>query len=372
MYDVDVRAVVLVALVTCVACLSAPSSAPDGGAIGGAGLRRKLVTLHVPQVDSVADMPIAILLGEDADIAAAARSDGLDIRVGDGPGGKQLFHEIEEYDPATGALVLWVNVPLVAEGTVLELRYGDGQERPGNPGAVWIEYAGVWHLSEDPGATTPQFPDSSGNANPGRVATGPQTTRPATKRGIAGGALAFDGTSRVEIGDPESGELDFGSLSFTYEAWVEMPVEPAEASEKVWTKGGIAPEIPGYAFQLGTGAWLAQIADGSNDDDVDITLEPIVGDWVHLVAAVDRSRGELRAYLDGAAMPAEVLGVGDVSTDEIAAIGGSPSGTEGFIGLVDEVRVRNDTMTDARIATQHANLRDPTAFLEVGDEQPAP
>jgi hypothetical protein len=360
------RATLLATALACGACLSPPASAGDGGATDDR-LRRKLVTLHPPQVGPVSPQPVAIILEQDDDLAAAAREDGADIRVGDGPGGSELAHEIELWDPATGALVVWVLVPIVAEGTVLELRYGDGIERPQLPGEVWLGYGGVWHLDDDPARPPPQMTDSTPGAHAGSV----MGTTPASVPGVAGPALAFDGGGLIAI--PDHVDLDHNG-SFSYEAWVYLPsLDGVGVYDNAWHKGGSSTAHVGYDLELGTGEWNAALNDGTTSIKSEFSEEPIIGAWAHLVAVVDRQNDELRTYLDGSQVAFEPIDdLAELVTEIDAAIGGSTVSATGMVGTVDEVRVRDGTITALEIAIQHANLRAPGDFLEIGDEQPAP
>jgi hypothetical protein len=349
------------------ACLSPPGPSSDAGPTGGDGLRTRLVTLRPPAVGMLGAVPLAIILEDDADLAAAAREDGADIRVGDGPRGSELPHEIEAWDPATGSLVLWVLVPIVQDGTVLELRYGDGMERPQSPQAVWLSYTGVWHLAGDPTSFAPQMVDSTGR-NPGSVVGSP----PASVPGVAGPALGFDGTGVIRISDDSS--LDFPGASFSYELWVDVPsVASAGEFDMPWYKGGANEASIGYDMELGAGQWYAFLNDGVVARSVELSVDPIIARWTHLVAVVDREGDTLRAYVDGVAVAEAPLDpLGELSSEIDALIGGGSLDDNLLIGSVDEVRVRGGTPDEAEIAVRHANLRAPSAFLEIGEEEPAP
>lgn len=358
----------LLAIVLCgSACLSPPGQGGDDDGDGpGEGLRTKLITLHPPPlVDTLGAVPVAIILDRDDDLAAAARPDGLDIRAGDGPRGSQLFHEIEEWDPDTGALVLWVVVPILIDGTVVELRYGDGGDYPSSPVSVWLSYAGVWHLAGDPKGLPPQMADSTG-ANHGVVSG----DAPAPVRGVAGPALAFDGTGEIDLG-AGGGRLDFDTTSFSYQAWVEV-ADGAELGlyDQPWFKGGSSATYRGYDLELGTGEWIAGLNDGTVGWGAELSAEPVTGSWVQLVAVVDRNAGLLRTYLDGAEVgTSSIDGMGSLSNEFDASIGGSSFNETYFAGKVDEVRVGAGVLSPAAIAVEYANLRSPATFLEIGPEE---
>src|SRR3989344_9693265 len=83
--------------------------------------------------------------------------------------------------------------------------------------------AGYWPMDEATWATnctTKSVLDKSGNDNNG--APCPNASAVALAGGKFGNAGNFDGTNdRVEVADPSSGVLDFGSTSnFTLSAWI--------------------------------------------------------------------------------------------------------------------------------------------------------
>lgn len=324
------------------------------------------VTLQPPPLE-VVDTPIAVILPEDADLAAAARADGADIHFVSAEGDR-LPHEIEEYSGATGALVAWVRVPVVADGVTLELRYGGSEVD--DAATVFSDYAGVWHLAEDPAKVPPQMKDSAPSGNSGTVIDDP----PLVIRGAAGPALSFDRTGIVNIGDPTDGSLDFGTESFTYEAWVNVDQDTEIGiADRPWDKGGATMAQPGYAFALGVDNWGAKLNDGAVAATANLATVPIVGRWVHIVAVVDRGAGQLHTYVDGQSSDDSDLGpLSDLSVDRQAAIGGAQGRLNDFLGGVDEVRVRPGVLAADLIAVQHANLRAPEDFLSVGPQEPVP
>ena len=112
---------------------------------------RKTITIDPSKVSSdQTNFPVVIDL-TDSDLIGKTQPDGGDILFTDANNIK-LNHEIESYDPATGHLIAWVNVPYVSSTTytVLYMYYGNptctNQE---NPPAVWnTSHKLVLHLSE--------------------------------------------------------------------------------------------------------------------------------------------------------------------------------------------------------------------------------
>lgn len=142
-----------------------------GGGGGGAGSWfgtygfRRTLTLESDLVAGGADFanfPVFVSITE-TDLATTGNggdvtsSDGFDIVFTDSSN-TQLAHEIESYNPVTGAIAMWVNVTALGASTDTEIRmyYGDAtvstsQEDVAN---VWdADYVAVWHMSEDPTST---------------------------------------------------------------------------------------------------------------------------------------------------------------------------------------------------------------------------
>jgi hypothetical protein len=132
---------------------------------------RKKITINAGQVtDNLVNFPMLINV-TDSDLKDRAMSNGYDIFFRASDGQTKLDHEIEMFNSTTGELVAWVRIPSLSSlsDTVIYMHYGDSNsEDQSNPSGVWDDYfGGVWHLSEDPSGSAPQFSDSSGNDNDG-------------------------------------------------------------------------------------------------------------------------------------------------------------------------------------------------------------
>ena len=104
-----------------------------------------------------------------ASIASGGRVQNINgydiVFTSDAAGLNQLDHEIDSYNPATGAAAFWVGVPLLSHttDTTIYMWYGNSavQLSQENKPGVWVNgYVGVWHLT---GSST----DSTTNANHG-------------------------------------------------------------------------------------------------------------------------------------------------------------------------------------------------------------
>jgi hypothetical protein len=85
---------------------------------------------------------------------------GYDIRpYSDAALKNPLPFELERYDPGTGEVDMWINVPLVSSvvDTVIYLGYGNAAlTTDGSSPAAWDNgYKGVWHLDVNNGQVAP-------------------------------------------------------------------------------------------------------------------------------------------------------------------------------------------------------------------------
>ncbi len=167
------------------------------------GYERSIVIDHTKVPDS--DQPnfpfyFAVtdpLLATTANGGHMASSSGYDIQFSTDPAGfKTLSYELEQYNPLTGQVVAWVQVPILShsQDTVLYMFYGNAaiSASQQNPAGVWdSDYSAAYQFDNaQPGFVL----DSTINGNEAWGAGLQYTT------GEPGGAASFDGvTSFIEL-----------------------------------------------------------------------------------------------------------------------------------------------------------------------------
>jgi hypothetical protein len=333
------------------------------------GPLQKKISIHAPLLREppLANFPVGVLISEDADLSAKADAEGADIHFTT-VSGEPLNFEIESYASSTGALIAWVQVPMIFDDapttpTEIYMRYRDPTKlNLQNREAVWADAAGVWHFAEDPMGTAPQFLDSTPQRNFARVANGP-TAAPLHIPGIAGDGLEFSGVGDSVVFDDAS-LLNFPD-SFSFSLWVNVN-EPLGSADTPFANG----TSRGYRFVLTPDNWCALLSTGLSDYVACIgeNTSTLQSGWVHLVGVADKSSSVLLIYSRGA-LNADMQSFSGASLDPTNGASLSPAG-QPFKGQLDELRIYPRALSDDWIATENKNLSVPEEFLTIGPEEP--
>lgn len=190
---------------------------------------RKSITIDYTKVGTVnntdqSNFPVLVNLTSDNDLKTHARSDAFDILFTSSDGSTRIPYERETYTSGTGALVAWVQVPVVSHSanTIIYMYYGyagaTDQQQSTN---VWdANFKAVWHLKE---ATNSGSADATSNGN-----TGTPQNSPAQGTGQIDGSLTFNGSTQYDnVADASS--LDITS-AITVESWIKFSTSPATLS----------------------------------------------------------------------------------------------------------------------------------------------
>jgi hypothetical protein len=123
--------------------------------------------------------------------------------------------------------------------------------------------------------------------------------------------------------------LDFGSLDFTAEAWINPSSQPVSGEACVWSR----------ASKAAGGLWLIYSATGAVLQWGDAFSAPVslaLHQWHHLAAV--RQGSTLTLYADGARLGTTNYEGGLLTSTGAAQVGGY-NGERGFAGLIDELRI---------------------------------
>jgi hypothetical protein len=351
---------------------------------GGTWTDRKPVTIdhtHVfgtsalqsfPMLFSVTDPDLRIV----ANGGSVATASGQDILFTASDGLTKLNHEVESYNPATGQLVAWVNIPSLspAADTGIYVYFGHASAPvEQKPAAVWdSNFEGVWHF---PNGTVLSTKDSTANANNG-LNTGATATA-----GLIGGAASFNGTSS-QIGiDSIAKSLQAGDITFSL--WINLSANYSTGMEYQTllrlgdnaSNNDVILSLGDHSIGNPDGALHLLVCNSSNCGQAATTQNSwSAHTWYYLVGAYSAASG-LKLYVNGvlAASNPAVTSRGSAYAT-YAAVGAWTTGVTNvdyFRGTVDETRISNSARSAAWIGTEYANQNSPASFVSLGQLQRA-
>lgn len=284
----------------------------------------------------------------------------------------QLAHEIELYDPVTGRIVMWVNVPTLGAtvDTQIRMYYGDSSVTVSqeNVSSVWdANYAGVWHMAEDPSTDTDgdcagagfELCDSTANGNHGNAFgtfTGSELVG-----GQIGNAISFDGATEY-FSIPHSASVDIGGSQLTVEAYG-YGSQPYDLDAAYITKG---PGMNLEQYMLGVNNYSSGI------DDINLRVTTSAQHyrhdqgtkpsnvWTHSVMRYDDSLPsgqEFQLFVDGSSV-FQTAADGTLNQGVNEAYIGKRLTTDNrfYQGQIDEIRLSNVARSNEWIATTYNNL----------------
>jgi hypothetical protein len=197
---------------------------------------------------------------------------------------------------------------------------------------------GVWLFDEDEGDIAA---DSSGKGNNGELTGGP-----AWVDGKFGGALEFDGSSKVDCGDDDSLSI---TKTITVQAWVEFEGSPSSAI--IISKYGVSGSGLSYMLVIN--------GDGGAPGNASFYLggwkhfktQINDNDWHHLAATV--SSGGIDLYVDGE-LDSHYGGVSSISVSTSTVTIGAPNSNNwgaSFRGVIDDAAIFDVALEEEDILT---------------------
>jgi hypothetical protein len=326
---------------------------------------RKEIIIDPTQVaGDLTDFPVLIKI-TDGSLLSLVQDDGDDIAFTD-YGNTQLAHEIESYDPATGDLVVWVNVPSISSSADTFLYMYFGNREAGNqqsPTAVWdANYVLVQHLDE----TTGDHLDSTSYGN----------------HGTPSGLASQDAAGQIDGADEFSGSP--GQVNVGTDASLDVYGPNQDFSIFLWARRDDLANLDGLfaAGADGSGGIVLATASENEDDlrfisrgnTVDLETDSgVVGDmdWHHVGVTADRD-GNLDFWVDGAsvfaASIASTAGEDWNRSSDTYKIGSDRSENNPFDGILDEVRVSRVVRSSSWILTSYNNQKSPDSFYTISQD----
>lgn len=349
---------------------------PDGARLPDAYVdptREKTLTIVASQVQApdggaLADFPLLVSL-VDEDIAAAARPDGDDIRFFASDGTTELARDIERWDPMTGTLIAWVQIPSLSASvdTSIFIRYAIPEPGPVIATTdVWdARYAAVYHMNSD-GQPDDQLLDSTSNGNHGAKV---DMSSPVLVEGQIGDGQSFDGGDDfITVDDAVS--LDMGG-TFTTSLWLahDKGVVPNNY-ERILSKKYSYTSLHGWEVSLESGYDNALTARGAslvNPANLNNMPSWRAGGWRHL--AVVYNSVNVTAFIDGQYVDNTLI-ASAADSERPLFIGRYGEGDSHFWGgRMDEIRLAPSALSAEWIATEFNNQSNPDNFYVVGPER---
>jgi hypothetical protein len=315
--------------------------------------------------ETVVGFPALVrLTGAEVDFSQA-RPEGEDLRFVQADNSLVPF-EIEYWDSATATAVVWVSIDTVrgnSSAQSFRVLWGNASAKKSSRPALVFDTAqgfqGVWHLGE---SGPNKKLDATAN---GFTGTPVELTGSSDVDGVAGRALDVDGSSQcVTMLDARNSRLDVQADGFyTVSAWAYLRNEQRD-NRVIVSKGSAqyglrANERNQWEFYGGLRGYGV---------DTTTTSDATVNEWTFLTGIRNGMRQYL--YVNGtvADSTASAAGVSaGISDNYYDLMIGRQSDDESqwFDGLVDEVRVENQSRTAAWVRLCYENQRTDQKFIVI-------
>ena len=245
-------------------------------------------------------------------------------------------------------------------GTGADIIYGDGVADA--PASGLLAY---YKLDEAAGTTVA---DSSGNGNTGTYVGGTPAWN--TTGGQVNGAIEF--VSAADDDAIEVGTWDVQGSGITLAAWINQDTITADARIIAKTSSTASADHDWAIFidDNASGAedrlkFRLTTVNGVQENALEgIDMSDYLDTWTHVAVTYDDTSNLITYYINGVAVGTDTHGPGGAvitGSGKTIAIGNnevSIGGTRGFDGLLDEVRIYEEGLSAAEIATLQSDLTD--------------
>jgi len=324
---------------------------------------------------TVADFPVLVRLFPGNFDFSAARSGGEDVRFTKSDG-TPLPYDIETWDSANSAAVVWVKIDTVYGNNATQtiMMYwgastGSATASLSDGAAVFTAgagFQGVWHLGDRTStaidATVNNYSGTYSGNLPNRAA------------GAIGGSQSFDGAGDfADMGNV----LNVGSNSFSISAWVKRGnVSTTQAvAGKSMGGGPSAPYGFSFAFYPSDTLNIAVASGGAvfgDSGSFQLKSSVAIDDtttWHHIVAVVDKSNSSnCKLFIDGidrsGSARGDIATVGALSNTLPFRLGEAANGDFPFAGLMDEVEMAYTVRSADWIKLEYMNQKAVDALVE--------
>jgi len=292
---------------------------------------------------------------------------GADLRFVDSSN-NELNYEIDTWN-TNGTSYVWVQVPtLSGTNTYVSAYFGNPSATVPSyttNGSTWANYAGVWHLSENPAGSAPQVKDSTANQNNGTSA-GAMTSDDQVA-GKVDGSLDFDGSGDyIEMSDHSSLDL----TTVTLEVWAKF--HTLTGYRRLLSKGDSSSCNYDIDKDTDTGKLRFVFKSGGTWNVATLQSSAFsANEWVH-IAAVGRWSGTqtlVEIYVNGTkrTLNTSAFSYQMATGSQTLRIGSQQNDGNYFMdGLIDEARVSSVARSSNWVWACRQNMASNSAFNTYG------
>ncbi len=291
---------------------------------------------------------------------------GFDIAFSDATGTTQLNHQIESYNPVTGEITMWVQVPNVSAlvNTTIRIYYGNSSisTDPSTTNTWDNNFKAVYHLNN-------QFTDGTSN---GVDCNNITTTSIA---GIADQGRQFTAGTYLEASANSAVQIT-GDL--TVSAWVKNPTLQTGAKENVLITCSNVGEMPFrntlYYFNiLSTGQLNIYWENGAGFDNNVTSTNTVTfsGQYTLLTVTRDATNKKVYFYQNGVLIDGPISysnNADNGSTSHLRLGESQENSADDFEGNIDEARISNSVRSQDWIITTYNSINNPSTFYNMGSE----
>lgn len=307
----------------------------------------------------VQSFPALVLIAPGRVDFESIQNDGEDIRIVSADG-TDLPYQFETFDPA-GLSFIWVEIDrLGGDADHVWLYYDNAvAESPDRELEVWSsDYAGVWHLHDEPLDASVFLNDGNATGNTGPVAGQ-----------LAQGYELLGSGARIDV-QPSESLTDVFHGGGTVSAWIRPSGWGGNSFGRIAHKddgrGWLLYVFNAGGLRFGYGFGSGESRTWSTVGDV-VVLQT----WSHVAVTFDPLGTEIpRIYVNGVEQeldePADHPMLMPASDAEVPlTIGNRPDSARRFHGVLDEIRISSVSRSSEWIALQYASTND--ALFEYGD-----
>lgn len=333
-------------------------------------LNKKMITVNHLQVVGGADLanfnfPVSMI---DSNLATVANgglvqnSSGFDIIFVDSTETTKLDHEIENYNPVTGEIEMWVRIPTLSHtsDTIIYMYFNNSSISTSQENAtgVWdSNYKAVWHMDAPTGSNQS---DSTSNG-----VTATQHNSPLQGVGEIGEGFTFDGLADYFS---VSGTAVNITGDKTIEAWIDassFSIDANGADPRVLINNIDGTNAYQIALDAAGGGTIGFAVNDSSGQHIIANQPNNISTWYHLVGTYVASSHTVALYINGVSVSNNgslSLALGSTGFN----IGRRTDALGYYTGTIDEVRVSNIARSAGWIATTYNSQSNPDLFFAVG------